>query len=125
MSDSQFGSGNDEWLLQCSGQVRNLEAPTEGKSWQLLYAADSGIPFVTDTVKKKWCMSVFQERIAVGDGKKSDNVAPELDISKVAGSSVAQSQDGNIPTPGMPGLHGHGGFALVDSMHMLLLYLFI
>ena len=91
-------------MLECCGQVRSLPEPATGNDWKLLYAK-SGIPFITDSVDKKWCMTIFQET-STADVVKKRTAASELDISKISGGSEkpAGQERSQTIAPSMPGL---------------------
>ena len=67
-------------MLMCRNVVRMLGKPGRaGAKWEVRLA-NNGIPFVTDGMTRKWCMSYFQESEHV----VAPAVAPlNLDLSSI------------------------------------------
>ena len=88
-------------MLMCRNVVRMLGKPGRaGAKWEVRLA-NNGIPFVTDGMTRKWCMSYFQESEHV----VAPAVAPlNLDLSSI----IENEGEGegatahNMPPPGAP-----------------------
>ncbi|CAL1153128.1 unnamed protein product, partial [Cladocopium goreaui] len=80
-----------EQMLSCKGIVKPLGPASDGKTWMIRKSAQ-GIPFVTDGVKSRWCMTVFQDH---APKTSSIEEAAELPSLEVTETILAESRDAN------------------------------
>ncbi len=95
-------------MLTCNGIVKPVPKAADGCSWEMR-KNQMGIPFITDGVKQRWCMSIFQEAAASSTQKVYESVdLPSLDVtaddinqSSGAGSVPHDSVPGRVELPGL------------------------
>ena len=71
--------------------MKPLGPASDGKTWMIRKSAQ-GIPFVTDGVKSRWCMTVFQDH---APKTSSIEEAAELPSLEVTETILAESRDAN------------------------------
>ena len=92
-------------MLSCNGIVKPVPKATDGHSWELRKNAQ-GIPFITDTVRQKWCMAIFQEAATSSQPKVFETAdLPNLEVSvdDIKASESSQSHVAPVRA-GLPGL---------------------
>lgn len=68
--------------------MKNLPAPADGKAWTVA-KTDQGIPFITDGVTRKWCVSFFHTSPTNARGKPLVQALPALECGDDVSEAVA------------------------------------
>lgn len=92
-------------MLQCNGIVKPVPKATEGHVWEIRKTSQ-GIPFLTDTVRQKWCMAIFQEAASSQPKVYEATDLPDLEVTMQDMQSSEPSQGTNVapvraPLPGL------------------------
>ena len=77
--------------------MKPLPPPSGAEPWQVLKAAGSLIPYVTDGVKRMWAMEVFQSQPDPEKPTVSDRL-PDLNLDSVVPVGDSDSSHGPAPT---------------------------
>lgn len=85
--------GDGQSMIESGGIVKPMPSPAPGTSWAILKNS-AQIPYVTDGVTKKWCMSFFQ--VTQRDPSSSGmGELPSLDVD----DSTAPPTGNRVPPP--------------------------
>ena len=103
--------------------MKPLGAASAGKTWSIRKSAQ-GIPFVTDGVKNRWCMTVFQEHAPKSSSIEEVADLPSLNVDEAI---VAESHENTKPqttpkdatTAELPGVSPQVGYMVL--LHFIFL----
>ena len=103
--------------------MKPLGKAQEGKEWEIRKSAQ-GIPFVTDGVKSRWCMSIFQDQAPQTSAIEEVEELPSLEVTQevLADSNVGSGHKltGESARAELPGVEAKIGYLVGFQFHFLI-----
>ena len=86
-------------MLECRGVVKPLPPAADGGVWEVQLSAGSQIPFITDGVKRHWCMTLFQQTQEESAASNPAESIPDLNLD-----NIVPADPKAVPVASLPGV---------------------